>query len=63
MLVGNGIEYFDRSFFMDCYEKCTNKQIIENVHNQNLENIKKVTKESTDVLTSLKILKNKYQKN
>jgi tryptophan halogenase len=63
ILVGNGIEYFDRNFFMDCYEKYTNKQIIENVHNQNLENIKKVTKESTDVLTSLKILKNKYQNN
>lgn len=63
MLVGNGIGYFDKSFFEDCYEKYTNKQIIENVHKRNLDNIKNVSNESIDVLASLKILKNKYQKN
>ena len=63
MLVGNGIGYFDKSFFIDSYEKCANKQLIETIHKKNLENIKKIDKESMDVLASLKILKNKYQKN
>lgn len=63
MLVGNGIEYFDSNFFMGHYQKYTNKQIIENIHKRNLENIKKVTKESIDLVSSLRILKNRYQKN
>jgi tryptophan halogenase len=62
MLVGNGIEYFDKNFFMEYYKKYANKEIIENIHKRNLENIKTVIKESTDLVSSLKILKNKYQK-
>ena len=63
MLVGNAIGYFDKNFFIESYDKSSNKQTIEHLHKRNLENIKKIMKESTDVLASLNILKNKYQKN
>jgi tryptophan halogenase len=61
MLVGNGIDYFNKSYFIECYEKYQNKEIIENIHKQNLQNIKKVNEESIDLITSLNIIKRKYK--
>lgn len=59
MLVGNGIQYFDKSFFIQCYEDYANKHIIENIHKENLQNIKKINNESMYVIKSLKLLKEK----